>query len=220
MKYYLLVISVVAAMCTSCNFSTRDTTLYQQSGRQKAIVAVLPVINQLQSDDLSWDLSQEFTDEIRQHVYVSPTLYLLRNQGSLEVAQALSAPLLSDIPRATVRSLGAAEFVVVAELIEQNESKYGLDSVSERRVLKNDAGAVLDLAMRLRVLDMRGDTPKIILQEILNNKHVVARAYMNNDYSKTPWGTEAFQCTPLGLAHSRMVREIVARVESYIEASR
>jgi hypothetical protein len=74
--------------------------------------------------------------------------------------------------------------------------------------------------MRLRVLDIRNEQPKIILQEVLNHEHVVTRAYLNCDYEKSRWGTEAYERTPMGIAHSRIVRELVSRVEGYVGASK
>lgn len=220
MRRFILYFGILASICASCAPNCRDTTLYHSDGRQKAIVAVLPVINHAIDADLSWDLSRELTDEIRKRVYDSTKIYLLRDHGSREVAEKLNTPNPAAIPLEEAKNLGAAEFVVVTELIEQKESPYGLRLASEDHPLKGEIGSVLNVSMRVRVIDVRTCEPKVILQEVMKNKHVIARAYMSNDYSKTPWGTEAFQRTPLGLAHSKIVRELISRVENYIEAAR
>ena len=220
MGRFILYFGILASICTSCASNYRDTTLYQHSGRQKAIVAVLPVISDVTDADLSWDLSKEFTDEIRKRVYDSTKIYLLRDHASRELAEKLNVPNPTTIPLEEAKKLGAAEFVVVMELINQMESPYGLRLASDDHPLKGEVGSVLSISMRVRVIDVRHDKPKVILQEVMNNKHVIAGAYMNNDYSRTPWGTEAFERTPLGLAHSKIVRELVSRVENYIDAAR
>jgi len=220
MARFLVYFGILASICASCAPTYRDTSLYQRSGRQKAIVAVLPVINSATDAEVTWDLSREFTDEIRNRVYDSPKVYLLRDHGSREVAERLNIPNPAMIPVSQVKDLGAAEYAVVTELVEQKESPYGSRSTADDHPLKGNDGYVLNISMRVRVIDLRHDQPKVILQEVMNNEHVIAHAYMSCDYSKTPWGTEAFQRTPLGLAHSKIVRELVARVESYIEASR
>ena len=84
---------------------------------------------------------------------------------------------------------------------------------------RSEVGSVLSLALRVRVIDVRHETPKVILQEVLDQDYVVSRAYMNCDYSKKPWGTEAFNYTPMGMAHNRLVRELVSRIEAYIGAA-
>lgn len=208
---------LLASLCASCVPCYRDTALYQRSGKQKAIVAVLPVINHGEGADLSWDLSTEFTDEMRRHVYDSSKLYLLRDLGSREIAQRLNTPNPEMIPLVQAKDLGAAEFVVVSELIDQ---KLEPMSLRENHSQNGNEESVLRLSMRVRVLDVRHDKPKVILQEVVHNEHILDRAYMANDYQKTPWGTEAFQYTPLGFAHHKLVREIVSRVENYIEAAR
>ena len=219
MRGLFLFLGVAALICGGCARQYRDTTLYQLSGRQKPIVAVLPVINYVADDELKWDLSRELTDEIRKRVYDSKRIYLLRENGSMEIAKALSTPNPNAIPYSALSGLGAAGFAVVAELIEQEEQSYGVAKASMDDSVRSEIGAVLSLALRVRVIDVRHETPKIILQEVLDQDFVIARAYMRADYEKNPWGTEAYNRTPMGLAHGRLVRELVARIEAYIEAS-
>lgn len=219
MKRIFSSVGVLALILASCVPSYRDTALFQRSGRQKAIVAVLPVINRVSSEAVSWDLSKEFTDEIRNRVYDSSKMYLLREHGSRELAQQLNTPNPSKISKVALDNLGAAEFAVVTELIDQTQTPYGMRPTSEKNPLQG-AGAVLNLSFRVRIIDLRHDTPKVILQEVVDHEQIIPRAYMVADYVKTPWGTEAFQRTPLGMAHAKIVRELVSRVETYIEAAR
>lgn len=65
MRSLILSLGIVALLCGGCARNYRDTTLYQLSGRQKPIVAVLPVIDNTSANNLRWDLSRELTDEIR-----------------------------------------------------------------------------------------------------------------------------------------------------------
>ena len=210
MKRLILTVAAAALVCGGCARHYGDTSLYQISGRQKAVVAVLPVINQVVLADIPWDLSQELTDEIRKKVYESNRIYLHREPSSLEVAKLLSVPNHQVISRAATESLGDAEYVIVTEIIEQKEKAFRA---------RSELGALMTCALRVRVLDLRQSTPKVILQEVLDKDYVVARPYMYCDYNKMAWGTEAFNYTPMGIAHSRLVRELVGRVEAYIEAS-
>jgi len=217
MRALILTTGLVSLLCGGCMRHYGDTTLYHQSGRQKPIVAVLPVIDNTAENNLKWDLSRELTDELRKRVYESKNLYLLREGGNREVAKQLSTPNPQTISKAIASSLGSAEFVVVAEIIEQDEEKYGVGHYLESSQ-NAGVGSVLSLALRVRVIDIRRDTPKVILQEVLDNDYVISRAYMNCDYSKCPWGTEAFTHTPMGMAHNRLIRTLVSRIEAYIEA--
>lgn len=207
MKRLILSIAAIAALCTACAPKYGDTTLYQRTGRQKAIVAILPVLNTGNATDLTWNVSQELTDEIRARIYDSTRVYLLRDHGSQEIARQLNVPNPEQIPLEETKNLGAAEFVVVSELVDQSTTP-------------SVAGADLNLAMRIRVIDIRHDQPKVLLQEVICHTHEIARPYLHSDYNRTPWGTEAFERTPLGMAHNQMVKEIVGRIENYVDAAR
>ncbi len=211
----IILLAAAAILCSGCANNYRDTTLYQRSGRTKPIVAVMPVINSSDADTPTWDVALELTEEIRKRIFDSPKLYLLRDGGSVTTAQELNTPDPSGLPKNARENLGAAEFVVVAELIDQHETSYGLDS---NRPFLEEVGSVLSVAMRIRVIDVRKGEPQVILQEIINQDHMVSRPYLKTDYTKAHWGTEAFDRTPLGLAHSKVVREIVSRVEGYVVA--
>jgi len=214
----ILLLGIVISSCIGCMPCRRDTTLFQPTGRQKAIVTVLPVIDHTSDTNVTWDLSREFTEEIRKRVYDSTRVYLLREGEGAEMAERLSNPDPTVISSDIARYLGAAEFAIVIEIINQTEEPYGLTHASTSPL--TEIGSTLSVALRVRVIDVRKDKPKVILQEILNQDYVVTRPYFNTDYTRTPWGTEAFQRTPMGLLHNQLIHKLVARVESYIEAAR
>lgn len=219
MKRIILFLSACTALLSGCIGQNRDTTLYHRSGRAKPIVAVLPVIDSTEEKRVGWDESREMTEEIRKRVFTSQKLYLLREAGSQELAKELNVPNPKNLPKEPLEKLGAAEFVIVAELIDEKEMRYGYGGGSEKPYLE-EVGAVLSLALRVRVLDIRNQQPKVILQEVLNHEQIVGRPYLNCDYEKAPWGTEAYERTPLGISHTKIARELVARVEGYVGASK
>lgn len=208
MKRLILALAAVALICGGCARHYGLASPYQASGRQKAIVAVLPVINDNHITHIPWDISQELTDEIRKRVYESNKIYLHQEPTSLEVAKLLSVPNPQAISTTAADSLDA-EFAIITEVIEQKEKSFKTHP---------ESGSVLTCALSVRVLDLRGAFPKIILQEVLDKDYVVAKPYMHCDYKKMAWGTEAFRYTPLGMAHNRLVHELTRRVEAYIEA--
>ncbi len=205
MRSLILSLAALTLLCGGCAVR-RDTALLTVTGKQKPIVAILPVIDKAGQTSLPWDLSQELTNEIRGKAFNSKKMYLLKGEGTLAIAHALSTPDVRAISARAADKLGAAEFVVVTEVIEQDEGSLA-------------AGSMQSIALRLRVLDVRKETPKVILQEVLDQNYVISRAFTGCDYEKTCWGTEAFNYTPMGMAHSRLVRELVARIESYVESA-
>ncbi len=215
MRSILLTIALLSLL-TGCSRSCRDTSLYQRTGQIKPIVTVMPVINSAADRSVPWDYSREFTDEIRKRMFDSSKLYLLREGGSMEFAKELNIPNPEQLPIDAKDQLGATEFVVITEFLNQEEVPYGLTSA---RPYLEEMGSVLSLAMRVRVVDVRKEQPKVILQDVIDYDHIIAKPYMKTDYVKASWGTEAFERTPLGAAHSKVVREVVAHVENYVIAA-
>ncbi|MCB1181366.1 MAG: hypothetical protein KDK55_05030 [Chlamydiia bacterium] len=201
-----------------CAGPYRDTCIYQDSGKTKPIVVVLPVIlsSSVENDErICWDLAEEFSEQIRWRIFDSSRLYLLRDMGDASVARSLNIKNLNALNHLHIEGVGAAEFVVCTELVKHEETPYKIGKAT-----LEEAGAVLALDFRIRVIDIRGEHPKVILQELIHHDHFIARSYLHSDYTRSVWGTEAFERTPMGMAHSRMAREIVSRVESYIQIAK
>jgi len=216
MKCFALLLSV-SVLFVGCVNQYRDTTLYQRSGRAKPIVAVMPVLDSSSSPSYGWDIAHELTEEIRQRVHDSSRLYLLREGGDMAVAAKLNEPNPVELDASVTSDLGAAEFVVVTELLDQTEVRYGLHP--DKPALKETSGQ-LTMALRVRVLDVRDGHPTVILQEVISQEFPIACPYLQTDYSRDHWGTSAYSRTPLGMAHSRVVREVVSRVEGYVAAKK
>lgn len=208
-------IFLTALFCVGCSKTCCDTGLYEKTGQMKPIVVVLPVIDRTGGVDLPWNVAAEMTDEIRRRVFDSSRLYLLREGGTPEMAMTLACPNPHEIQPGALRDLGASEFLVVSELVDQKQVPYGLQTQKAE-----ETGAVLSVKMRVRVIDRRDPEPKVVLQELLEYDHIVARPYLNTDYRKTQWGMEQFHNTPMGIAHSKIVRELVSHLEGYIVAAR
>ena len=74
----------------------------------------------------------------------------------------------------------------------------------------------LKLCLRIKVVDVRDDIPVIVLQELINESYFIPSQLSGIDYNKTKWGKTLFALTPVGLAHSRITKEISKRIEDYI----
>lgn len=70
--------------------------------------------------------------------------------------------------------------------------------------------------MRVRVFDLRGKEPKIVLQELIHDSHFIPRQFTQANFYQVPWGHESFSISPIGLAHAEFTKEISSRLEDYI----
>ncbi len=64
------------------------------------------------------------------------------------------------------------------------------------------------MSVRVRVIDVREKTPKVVLQEIVEQSHHVPRQFTKANFNQVPWGDEAFDISPLGIAHDQLCKEL------------
>ena len=217
-KISIVFLLSIATFISGCSNRFNDTAAYHSSGRAKPVVAVLPVIDSTSGDkkEYHWDRSEEFTTEIRKYISDSSQLYLLNLAAGMNTAQTLNTPHVSEISEDLLQSLSPAEFAIVSELIDEKVIPYGLRNANASRPHLSDIGSKISIALRVRVIDLRGKEPKIVLQEVIYQDHDVAKAYYNCDYKKCPWGSARYATTPMGIAHAKVIRELVAHVEGYV----
>lgn len=201
----LLLCALLALSSVGCVRNFKDTTLYTPSGKAKPIVAVLPVICSVEEKKLPWNLSEEFTNELTARITDSAKLYLLRDETTLDQATRLNDPDPKTLPQSVLSSLHDAEYVLVTELVDHTQKSVGAAKGSEK----------IELAMRVRVIDLTGRTPKVILQEIVECDHDVAGAYAQCDYKRNRYGSPNFRNTPMGIAHNKLVKAVVSHIEGY-----
>jgi hypothetical protein len=79
-----------------------------------------------------------------------------------------------------------------------------------------ESSAELIVSVRVLVVDVREKTPKVVLQEIVEQSNHVPKQFTKANFNQVPWGDEAFAVSPLGIAHDQLCKEIAARVEDYI----
>jgi len=174
---------------------------------------VLPVVDHSRDVGIPWSISHELTEEVCARIDGVKQIYLLRDVGTRQIAERLTAPNPSLIDQDAVAGLANTEFVVSTEVIEQTKKQRGA-TVQDREATQ------VSLTLRVRILDIRGEHPRLLLQEVLEQEHMASHMDLEKEYALASWGTEAFSKTSMGQAHSRLVRKLCSRVQSYIEAAR
>lgn len=192
--------------CSQMHF--QDQTAYHDDGRKKPMVCLLGVFDSSMSD-LPWSLSEEFTLSIQQTIMQSKQLYLLQDYPLVNylLSQDRSyKPFLQDLN--VLHNLPLqSEYVVFLELIRHN-----LDKSSDGISLTEH----LDMAVRVRIIDLRGKVPRIVLQELFEKKTDILSSLSLVDYRSTTWGSASFSVLPLGVAHNDFCRALAERIEEYI----
>lgn len=209
----VLISLLIALSFCGCQPQYSDFFPYHDDGTPKPYVALVPVIDETH-EKLPMDVAPEFSKQIR---------YLLMREGKLflppekEIKNRLKdsskQELLSTTDLMPYLHFQPAHFVVVLELIEHKEVPYQRGKIKPIYTahLDPDNANVLQMKMRLRVVDIRGGEPRLIRQEVLESNHVIPKKAVVDSIDLKD--KEAFSATPLGLAYARFERDIARKIE-------
>ena len=78
----------------------------------------------------------------------------------------------------------------------------------------------LTLTMRVRIFDLRGSKPEVILQELVHQSYLIPKPSNLSESNPLRWKKMSFNISPLGLAHSQFAKEVSGRIEEYILLSK
>lgn len=202
-----IAISLAACLLlASCGSIDTTMTRYHEDGRAKPVVAIASMIDTT-SFDAPWSLSEEFTSSIVGKMAFGNNIFV---EGMEDYAFA-DNPFGGDLSWVK-REFHSHEFVVFLELVEHElVPAKGKENFSPQEVSTN-----LNMSVRLRVLDLRGASPKIVLQEMIKENYFIPKTLIPTNYNVVTWGTADYTKTPMGIAHSQLADEIASRASDYI----
>lgn len=197
----------------ACSKTGSDLTRFHEDGRAKPVVAIASLIDTT-SLDLPWSLSEELTSMIAEKVAKEGSIYV----SVREDLSATDTPFGSDLSWVK-REFPEDQFVVFLELVEhQSVSVAAQDRAKSAAPFESAMN--LKTAVKMRVVDLRSTTPKIVLQELIRDSYYVPKNIVPTDYRLACWGTSDFLKSPMGLAHTQLVREIALRISDYIQLAK
>lgn len=197
---------LIALAMVSCSRSNRDEmTRFHEDGRAKPSLAIAPMIDTT-SFDASWSLSEELTSGIMHQIAGTGQIFV----HSQEESPFTENPFGNDLSWMK-REFHNEEFVAFFELVE-----HEFTPVKTKDVPLQEASNNLNMAIRLRVVDLRPAVPKVVLQEMIRDTYFVPKTLIPNDYAVDTWGSENFRKSPMGIAHNLLIQEIAHRISDYI----
>lgn len=209
---------LICLIACSHQYTADNQTAFHDDGRSKPVVALMSVIDASDAH-MSWSLSEEFTTEIQKRFFKNGNLFLI-NDYALSNQQLLQSnqftpfgPNLDWLKGVKTR----AEFVVFLELIEHC---FVAKDTTSNLLIKNSNATTLDLLMRVRVIDLRYNDPKVVLQEMCPLSYSIPKALSKIDYDNHTWGSSSFSVLPMGLAHAQLADTIASRIEEYIQIAK
>jgi hypothetical protein len=215
-KQFLFSLFSLSILLASCQKNNESYSTASQVPQAKPLVAIAPVVDHSESD-LGWDLSDEFTycvsTKLIQNKFrvVDPQ----KTKTQIKKAKVHTNPFGDDLSW-TKTTFPGDDFVVFMELIEHREQLRDAENNKKPELSHAD----LNLALRLRIIDLRKEKPLIVLQEIIQDSHFVPRQLTSYNQQQAPWNSEGFSISPIGIAHASLIKELSARIEDYIVLSR
>ncbi len=197
---------LITLAAVSCNRSQNDEmSRFHEDGRSKPSVAVASLLDTT-SFDTSWSLSEELTQGVMNLVAGTGQIYVHPQQESPFTENPFGSNLCW-----MKREFQGEEFVAFLELVE-----HEFTPVKTKGITAQEASSNLNMGVRLRVVDLRPEAPKIVLQEMIRDSYFVPKTLIPTDYSVHVWGTEGFRKSPMGIAHAQLIQEIAGRITDYI----
>lgn len=198
---------------TGCSQNTDCNPICHQ--KTKPNVAFIPVVESVACCD--WDLGKELTNETVEELASKNTVYLT---PYIQFKSALDSTgdcdyFSSDLNFANY--FGSSDFLVVSELLRHEVVPFSTLTKNDGDGKKNIAQMqVLDLGTRVRVLDLRYEQPKVILQKFVDTREIISGNESKIDYSELNPENELYAVTPLGRGHKKIARELSKEIESAI----
>ncbi len=217
-KQFLFVIFSVSVLLASCQNDSTNSYSTSQNASFRPTVAIAPVIDHSESG-LGWDLSDEITYSVSTRLIQKSKLNVTdpqKTRTQIKKNRSLISPFGADLSWVK-KTFPNDDFVVFMELIEHREQ---LRESGNPNKAPEALSADLNLALRLRIVDIRKEQPRVVLQEIIQDSHFIPRQFTRYNFQQAPWQSEEFGITPIGIAHSLLIKELSSRIDDYISLSR
>lgn len=217
-KRFGILLSLFTLLACSSKGSYEHATRFHDDGRAKPIVALVPVFDRSGSD-LGWSLSDEFTDSLKNRLTKGNNFYL---NGPADINAAIAELSPENNPFTTDTSwikeaFENHEYVIFTELVEHDIHPKELKGNFLDKVTPSSEIA---MTMRIRVFDLRGAAPEVILQEFIHQNHIIPKPSNLNEPNPERWKKITYNVSPMGLAHAQLSKEVVKRIEDYILLSK
>jgi hypothetical protein len=186
----------------------------RQAPAAAPVVAVVPLIDHT-VHNYEWNLSDEISSALYAQMAQQDHLRLLPSSR----VRAKVTPLLAqhnpfDVDMGWMKkAFQEEEFVAFLELVEHEEV---LADALKPQCNAELSSSELRVSVRLRLVDMRGKEPVVILQELIHDAHYIMPQFNRVNFYQVPWKDPQFDSSPIGVAHQKLTREIARRIDDYI----
>ncbi|MBI2743137.1 MAG: hypothetical protein HYX48_04395 [Chlamydiales bacterium] len=174
-------------------------------------VSIVPVFDRTENNGVSWNLSDELTTVLSRKLGQKEKLHVTGSQKVRAATKKLIGsrdPFSADLSWMK-RIFPEDQFVVFMELLKHEE-------VAASSTAPEASPADLQISMKLRIVDLRADSPRIVLQEIIHDNQHLPKHFNRAHIAQVAWGQDNFHISPIGVAHAKLIKELSTRIEDYV----
>ncbi|MBN2479165.1 MAG: hypothetical protein JXA94_02960 [Parachlamydiales bacterium] len=201
---YFILLSLVLVSCKD-NSTSQNVSRYYDDGRSRPVIGIGSVVDST-SYEVPWSISEELTQLVRNNLSKNKSLYL-SSSDDIDASLTNSDNLFSANIDWMNSRFDKNEFVVFLELIKHHD-------------IEKDNATNLDMSLRLRIVDIRSKTPKLVLQEVIKDNFYISKSSYKTDYTKTVWGSQEYENSRMGIAHKQLASQIADRISDYVSLSK
>ena len=211
MKYSIPLLLLLIVGCAK-PATGNDQVLFHDDGVAKPKLAVVKVIDS-SAHKLEWDLDSEFTEFLLEQLYSGSKFYLTGDFHMLGSNQLKNLELspYSDDMQWLLEMNSNSEFVLFTEIIDHRMTIPVKTTYNPLTHIKT-----LHVSLRICVLDIRKDSPKVVLQEIIKKEYPIPFNFGSYKDEGGAIAKNTFAVSPLGLAHKHILSEAAKQIEDYI----
>ena len=218
LRYLTLLISSLLIVGCGKNNTDETSSRFHEDGRGKPSVAITTIIDST-AYDIPWSMSDELTTSLRLTLCKKNSLYVPSKDQIDQFMSFSNNPFEPDVSWMK-NSFGNNEFVVFVEILEHENVVDKEPSHKWHSPICQSVPTNLQSVARIRIIDLRGDVPQIVLQETIKDTFYISKNLIPTDYNKITWGGDHYSSTPLAMAHEQLVGKISERVDDYILLAR
>lgn len=186
---------------------------YYDDGTPKPKVALMPIIDSSNSQ-FPWDISEEISQGIYYELMNSGEFYVLAPQEIGPAWAKRDQIDFFDTDMSFVSDFRNTDFIVAMELIEHSTTPCDPCMAAVRQHPScYPLNRVMTMRVRIKIIDVRCETPKIVLYEVLKSCYT---GMTQSETTQLCWGEPGYYRTSCGIAHQRLVSKLTRRLEEVI----
>ena len=203
-------VAIIALAATACAPRYADFFPYYDNGTKKPSFTMLPVYNET-TNPLVSNFPVELSKAVRNRLkrtgktFSPPVSQMMKELGSMTVKELSNSSDLKVFSR-----FKGTDFVVLIETVECNVVPYTRGTIKPIYVADIDhtTAKVLMLSMRLEIVNMKGQEPKVARMELIKSNHMVSQTTLDR--------AEAGDPAALEMIRSRLAFDLAKKIEETV----